>query len=64
MVALLVLLTLLLLIFSVLSKNAFLRWRAHIRERDVCRLQLVYNTMNDGGIRRKKSVRFGGRKHN
>jgi hypothetical protein len=65
MVALLVLLTLLLLIFGFLAKKGFLRWRAYERERDVYRLRLAYNTMNDGGVHRKrKSMRFGIRKHN
>jgi hypothetical protein len=65
MVALLVLLTLLLLIFGFFAKKGFLRWRAYERERDVYRLRLAYNTMNDGGVRRKrKSMRFGCRKYN
>lgn len=53
MVAILFLLSLIAIVLGVNANKFFLKWRAYARHRDeVSRLQLAYNTMNDGGTKR------------
>lgn len=55
-----VILTLLVIISLHYLRVGFQMWRTHEREKDVHRLQLLYCTMNDGGLHRKKrKFRFG-----